>query len=1149
MKSGQKRGIKVKEVAKARGLSTPMSAREGKADRPLSRATAALRPYGLDPALRVLASLVLFLPACLSAASVRAGEFVPAGSEVGALRPGQSLHLLSALELGSFVKPGGWHMEQFAVEKAAVPAKLGRDALTFRGAAAGAAKGDFDIGGPLPGETLAVGCWFHLSEGANVREVGLQFYDNEGEALVYLVPADWTGWKWVETPLTAAALKQAYPQRDKNGAPDMPIKGVHIVWWSKGPGASAVTVDGAVARVRLPEADRAAGVAVSLLGSTDVARGQQVGGSLLLTNPGDKPAKVKIELSLQRDGALYDRPLPDPVRGFDLARGAHSWAIAGGEKIAENTLTDGLDYTAAETSYRTNYWESADEFVELKEPTEITSMGWLAGDANWVWKVDVSSSTDGKTFVPVPELQGVDLHGKWGEQLFPPFKPVRAKVIRLHYHHDGKKTEVVRMPAALHLWHGVAEASVTLVAPRFGQAQLDAVERKSDVPAGSFDVIPFDFKPKLAAGQYLLAGKVEADKTTILLARHLFVEPPPLENVGVDSRFGLNAAQPSLAKEHRQLGIGWVRFENFKWPMVSPAPHQYAFDGTAEPWDVNLDAITRDYRDAGLNILPMMFLTPQWASGAGRFRAGGPASRSRRRSRPTSARLCFPVGRAVHGSRKIDADRLKTKDKVSGLNRIRYFELGNEPDLNPLRDKQRPPTWGAWAGTMAQWWEMWRFGAEAVGQADPNAVLVSPGFAGATAETVDQMRVHKYADGKSPLDYVGVLSVHFYSGRTPPEVARGDVNAAQGYDVTFIEQLKRLAEWRDRYKSAAPIWMTETGYDTGGPIGTNERTQAARLPRVVALCLANGVDKVLVYRESGSTPSQHAASGVLRDDLSRRPSWYTYATLIRELQGAKPEYHLPQKDDNLWLQTWRRDGKTMLMAYCVRGDAKLGVELGKATVTDAFGGVTQVASTRDLALSEFPLYISDMVNDSALEPLARKAKQRDQERKRQRDADAQRTAYLYCFGEPTEPLAVDIGKLAAYYTPVPASTPIRRKKRLRLRRQARRRQRLSALGGRPRRTPCGAVGQGSGVPLGREAGNLRTSRQRLAAGRPRRPDPRRRRGRSADPDVQTRWKRDHDAANQGRRRSAPAQSDRPVFAALAGAGGKVEKPSRTRIVR
>ena len=176
----------------------------------------------------------------------------------------------------------------------------------------------------------------------------------------------------------------------------------------------------------------------------------------------------------------------------------------------------------------------------------------------------------------------------------------------------------------------------------------------------------------------------------------------------------------------------------------------------------------------------------------------------------------------------------------------------------------------------------------------------------------------------------------------------------------------------------------------------------------------------MVYRESGSTPSQHAASGVLRDDLSRRPSWYTYATLIRQLQGAKPEYHLPSKDDNVWLQTWRRDGKTMLMAYCVGGKGKLGVELGKATVTDAFGGVAHVYSTRELALSEFPVYISDMADESALEPLSQEAKRREEERKRRRDADAQRTAYLYCLGEVTEPLAVDIGK-PRYYEPVSAS--------------------------------------------------------------------------------------------------------------------------------
>ena len=33
----------------------------------------------------------------------------------------------------------------------------------------------------------------------------------------------------------------------------------------------------------------------------------------------------------------------------------------------------------------------------------------------------------------------------------------------------------------------------------------------------------------------------------------------------------------------------------------------------------------------------------------------------------------------------------------------------------------------------------------------------------------------------------------------------------------------------------------------------------------LALCLANGVDKVFVYRESGSTPPQHAAAGGIEE--------------------------------------------------------------------------------------------------------------------------------------------------------------------------------------------------------------------------------------------------------------------------------------------
>ena len=964
---------------------------------------------------RVVLTCTVIVLAMVSVAS--ADDVVPTNSLVGRPVPGQSLHLVSPLELGSFVQPAGWHLEKCGTRRSESPvaAKLGRDALVFFGTATGAGKGDFAIGQRVPGETLALGCWVYLSDNANVKSVGFQIHDNEQEVLTQLVPADWTGWKWIEIPVTTEALKQAYPQPQKNKRPDMPIQGVHLVWWTKQAGPSDLAFDAVVAKVVRPDTSRSGPLQVSVLGSPDVAVNRPYGGSLLLSNESNEAVAAQIVCSLQHDGRLFNKPTPDPLNGTDHALGARSWTVAEGHTIAENTLTDGLDYTHAATPYRNDSWET-DQYVELDHVRNIAAMGWQSGDANWIWKVNVAGSIDGKTFSPVVDLQGVDIRKKWGTQRFPAFEPFSAKIIRLHYHCDGQKVNVLRMPSRLYIWDGVADEQLELA--KAGR-ELQRIDLARTIPPGSFAVVNLEFAPKLPPGQYLLASKVTTAKHVVLDARPVFVEPAWLDGVDANSRFGLNAARSSLAQENRKLGIGWVRFENFKWPFVSPAPHEYAFDGTTLPWAVNLDQITEEYRAAGLHILPMMFLTPTWASGADD-------------SVPNNVRLARPPkdyadfgefafqSVARYGSKRVDPSKLKTKDRRSGLSRIEVFELGNEPNLNPLRNEAKPPTWGAWTGTMSQWWEMWRRGAEAVKQADPDAVVSGPGFAGMTSEIVDQMRVFKYADGKCPLDLVDVISVHFYSGRTPPEIATRDANNAQGYEVSFVEHLKRLVEWRDRYRPNAPIWMTETGYDTGRPIGTNEHTQAARLPRVVALCLANGIDKVFVYRESGSTPSQHAAAGVLRNDFSRKPSWYTYATLIRQLTGATAGHRLPHPLDQVWLQTWQRDGKAMLMAYCVTGEAKLGIELGNATVTDAFGGVTRVESTRELPLSEFPVYLSNLANEGALTPLVRESELQEQKRQRLREAEARRTIYLYNFGDATEPVATNIGRLR-YYTPVAAN--------------------------------------------------------------------------------------------------------------------------------
>src|SRR5690606_8488292 len=111
-----------------------------------------------------------------------------------------------------------------------------------------------------------------------------------------------------------------------------------------------------------------------------------------------------------------------------------------------------------------------------------------------------------------------------------------------------------------------------------------------------------------------------------------------------------------------------------------------------------------------------------------------------------------------------------------------------------------------------EYFEMFRVGAEAAKQADPEIKIANGGFAGIKLELVEQLRNYTYADGKHPLDFVDVLSVHTYTGATPPELSRVDTNldrsAGAKAGTSHLENLLRLADWRDQHRPGMPIWMT-----------------------------------------------------------------------------------------------------------------------------------------------------------------------------------------------------------------------------------------------------------------------------------------------------------------------------------------------------
>jgi hypothetical protein len=772
---------------------------------------------------------------------VAAAMFVLA-SQLAHAAPQTVTRLLSTLDNPIALAPGKYYASDASTAIAqGVEVQMGSHALSMNlTALGGGGKGDFTLRDIPGGNVQSLICQAYLPKGHTLKNFGFQVYDSEGESLFCLIPADWQGWKRIEMPLASADFKQAYPQPKYNGKVDLPLKGIHFAFYVNEAGPTSVIVDALEGTyLQEPTAGNEA-LTCQLQSASDVPLGQPYEAMLVLTNPQSKTIDAQVQIVLQTDPYQTDLDLPDPVLGRDHATSATSVTFEGDKQLGTNTLTDGDKNTSATTGYSSKpKWKSIYQLVTLDKTRIITAMKWLSGDANWVAKVDVLSSMDGKDYTPVAGLQNVDFYKKWGENSFDLKQPFAARYIKLYYHDNDKLLKSICTPSSLMIYDGAADESTQI--PVTG-TKLHDQTTNIQVPAMGYRVVSLPIEKPLAPGSYALISRVTAQQKIAMAGQAVFCEPAPMAKIDASSQFGLNASRWFLASEHVKLGIGWVRFENFKWPMVSGEADKYSFNPGPAPWRLDIDDAIKTYTDAGLNVLPMMFLTPEWASDPVEGLKDKMKLSRVPRSPDLFAQFAYQTA-ARYGSKKIPADKLLTEDKVSGKNQIKYFELGNEPDLNPIKGNKLP-TWGAWVGTMDQFWEIYKAGALAVKQADPDAKVPSPGFAGMTTSVVDSMRTYTYADGTHPIDYCDMLSVHYYSGRTPPEIATRDDNNSTNSKSTFDEHVRRTVAWRDKNKPGIPIWLTETGYDTGGPIGTNERTQSARLPRVVMIALHNRLPRV-----------------------------------------------------------------------------------------------------------------------------------------------------------------------------------------------------------------------------------------------------------------------------------------------------------------
>jgi hypothetical protein len=944
-----------------------------------------------------------------------AKEIVPADSEMARADPQWQRILLSAFEADARIGKSAYRLVNLGVDPApaTVPAKCGRVALALHGEAeVKGAKGDFAITGGIPGTCQLIGLWVYKSSNANFSSVGIQLRDAEDEILMSSVTEDWEGWKWVEFNLGETKFEIAHPA--KNGTLDFPIRGVNVIWRSSEAGLSTVIVDGLVAVTDKAEAP--APLAGDLVGGSTVEFGEKLGAQYLLTNFSDKPLQAQVDFSVQTDSVLAALPAPDPILGTDHALGAPSWTEYDGKKMEENSLTDGKGFTDYRLPTKSGVYKEAFQYIDLGRERRVTGMIMRGGDVNWIWKVDVAASTDGKNYKPVPDLQGVDFHGRWESALpFPVKTPFPARYVRLRYHQDGVITDTLAMFAGLSIYDGVADEKWEV--PVLGKAEIKE-KRLVEVPPHSFTLVPLTSPAPLPPGSYFLAAVTESNKTKFMNQTPVFSFPTVLKPEGKDSRFGLNGSETALAPMLRRLGVGWMRFENAKWPFVSSEANTFDFGGGVGPWHVNMDSILGQYTAQDLQIIPMMFMTPKYASSADASVNEDRALYYPPKDNALAADYYYQTA-ARYGTKTHPPEDLKTADKKSGLNRINVYEIWNEQDLNA-------PSWGTWVGTLDQYYEMFRPSAEAVKKADPSALVLNGGYTdGLKISTIDRLRSYKYPDGKCPLDFVDVLSVHYYSGRVAPEIATVDTNADRSGTTegsqTYEEGLRKLVAWRDANKKKMPIWITETGYDSAGPFGTSERLQAARLPRVILMALAEGIEKVIIYRDRGSTPAMHSASGVVRDDGSYKPSFFTYATLIRQMQGVTPLQQLYSPDPNVRIYSWKRGAETFLTVWSVNGPAQLKVNIGSCLVTDAFGYRQEMNVAEKFQLNDYPVYLSKISDyDAIVKTLGEKEKEAKAAQQKENERLAKLKAYLFDFGVATTEETMVIGNLR-HFTAVSSS--------------------------------------------------------------------------------------------------------------------------------
>ena len=225
------------------------------------------------------------------------------------------------------------------------------------------------------------------------------------------------------------------------------------------------------------------------------------------------------------------------------------------------------------------------------------------------------------------------------------------------------------------------------------------------------------------------------------------------------------------------------------------------------------------------------------------------------------------------------------KDRTAPRNDEEMDEFADYVTAVMTRYKGKFPYWSVWnEPNLAQFWSpepdpvvytrLLKKVAEAARKADPDTRLCAP--VTAPLPRWDKKFIEAvYRNGGK--DYFDVFDYHYYRNNPPEEEVPRE-----------LDEIRALMHrYGDDHK---PIWISETGVSS--PITLKPKsysTQAELIARNHLLCYASGVKRILYFdlqnwMDDSSQPWD-GCLGLVQANGEKKPSFYAYQTLIKELDG------------------------------------------------------------------------------------------------------------------------------------------------------------------------------------------------------------------------------------------------------------------------